>query len=869
MPVGPGARLDAYEIVAPLGSGGMGEVWLAKDLNLHRKVVLKLLPADLTRDSTRVARFQQEARAASALNHSNVCTIHALGETPDGRQFIAMELIDGTTLRHWLGTRRPLQKALDIAIQLASALTAAHTAGVVHRDVKPENVMVRPDGVVKMLDFGLAKLTPLAPVADAEPTRTALQTDAGTVMGTVAYMSPEQARGQEVDARTDIWSLGVVLYEMVAGRLPFGGVTLSDVLAAILEHDPSPLPELEPTTPSELQRIVTKALRKERDRRYQTMKDLLLDLEALREELELRAKLPIPPQTTKRLRWRSAVAWIILAAVVAAGAFAAGRAVGERYSERRPDSTTVFRPLTFRRGVVSSARFAGDGQTIVYTAAWEGKNHESYATRRDSAESRPLGFASAAVLSISSRGELALSLHCTPEEALGCDGTLARVPLDGGLPRELLEHVTQADWSPDGTKLAVVMYDPRTSSYALQYPIGTVLYRVSDPGWISGIRVSPNGDAIAFFDHPNGLVNGSVAVVDLTGHKTILAKGYGVTSGLAWSPGGQEIWFSGHKEHLRVTGWGLYAVTLAGTERALLRVDGVLRLDDVAHDGGALISRMDGRAATVGLFPGESKERDLSWFDWSWPSDLSEDGTNLLFTALSYGVGGVPGIYLRKTEGSPAVRLGEGSALALSADGKSVLASSWEGDRLFILPTGAGRLQNLQSGPIERYGLGCWSPTGGRIVFTAKERGHDWRCYVQEPGGMPRPVTPDGVGPGSSLLLTPDGRFIVTSAPSGPSLYPIDGGAPQPIRGVKAGDDAIQWGSDGRFLFVRGSPDPPITIYRVEVASGRRELWKEITPADPTGLSGLGGILMTGDGRTCIYNYSRFLSRLYLVDGLK
>ena len=284
MALGPGARLDVFEIVGPLDAGGMGEVWLARDTNLGRKVAIKLLPADLSGDATRVARFQQEARLASSLNHPNICTIHALGATPDGRQFIAMELIEGITLRRRLGgARLALREVLDIAIQMASALTAAHAAGVVHRDLKPENVMLRPDGVVKVLDFGLAKFAAAGPVASTEPTRTLLRTDAGDRHGyRRVYV-----------ARAGAWAGGGRAYGCLVarrgavrdlpGRRPFDGPSNSDVIAAILEREPDRLARIAPDTPPELQRIVGKALRKDREQRYQSMKDLLLDLQALRD----------------------------------------------------------------------------------------------------------------------------------------------------------------------------------------------------------------------------------------------------------------------------------------------------------------------------------------------------------------------------------------------------------------------------------------------------------------------------------------------------------------------------------------------------------------------------------------------------------
>ena len=265
----------------------MGEVWLARDEALARRLALKLLPDELTRDPLHVGRFEQEARAASALNHPNVCHIYALGTTDGGQRYIAMELVEGQTLRARLhGARLSIREALNIANQIAAALVAAHTLGIVHRDIKPENVMLRPDGIVKVLDFGLAKLAPTAAsLADSNPTQTLLHTDAGTVVGTVTYMSPEQARRQDVDARTDIWSLGVVLYELVAGRTPFAGPSSSDVIAAILDRTPDALARFQPDVTQELQRIVTKALRKDRAHRYQTIRDLQIDLQALLDDL--------------------------------------------------------------------------------------------------------------------------------------------------------------------------------------------------------------------------------------------------------------------------------------------------------------------------------------------------------------------------------------------------------------------------------------------------------------------------------------------------------------------------------------------------------------------------------------------------------
>src|SRR3989442_566874 len=289
----PGQRMGHYQIVNLIGEGGMGEVYLAEDVLLGRKVALKLLPAEFTKDLPRVRRFQQEARAASALNHPNIITIHEIGEV-DGLNFIVTEFIAGETLRQRMATARlNLATVLDVATQTAGALAAAHAAGIVHRDLKPENIMVRPDGLIKVLDFGLAKLTEprTSDVEGEAPTVARVDTKMGAIMGTAQYMSPEQARGLKVDARTDIFSLGVVLYEMLVGRAPFTGETTADTISVLLHKEPQPLSTLEPDTPADLQHIVSKALRKDRDERYQTVKSLLIDLTTLKQELEFAAKL--------------------------------------------------------------------------------------------------------------------------------------------------------------------------------------------------------------------------------------------------------------------------------------------------------------------------------------------------------------------------------------------------------------------------------------------------------------------------------------------------------------------------------------------------------------------------------------------------
>jgi hypothetical protein len=383
-----GQSIGRYKIITALGTGGMGEVYLAQDTRLGRQVALKLLPTYMSRDSDRLRRFEQEARAASSLNHPNVCMIHEVGEMEDGRHYIVMEHIEGMTLRQRLAIKPlMLRELLDAAVQVASALEAAHSAGVVHRDIKPENIMLRRDGYLKVLDFGLAKLTEKLTerhrIDPEAPTRGIVKTDVGVVMGTVAYMSPEQTRGLNIDSRTDIWSLGVVLYELLTGSVPFAGATNSDVIVSILEREPKPLAQLSPPVPAELQRIISKALRKDREERYQGIKDLRLDLKSLKQELDFEAKLeqsvqPDVGQQTKKvqaarttlsaefphrkpLRWTAGILGGLL--LLAAGAWYLSRLI-PRPKPTQPALTAV--PLTTDPGFEGMPSLSPDGSQVAF-----------------------------------------------------------------------------------------------------------------------------------------------------------------------------------------------------------------------------------------------------------------------------------------------------------------------------------------------------------------------------------------------------------------------------------------------------------------------------------------------------------------------
>ena len=371
MSLAPGSRLGRYEIQSQIGSGGMGEVYLAWDSELDRAVALKILPTAIASDPERMRRFVQEAKSASALNHPNILIVHDVGRS-DSIPFMVTEHVEGDTLRARLRKGRlPLTEALDVAIQIASALSEAHHAGIIHRDIKPENVMVRSGGLVKVVDFGLAKTAArdLQPIDGDAPTEALLQTAAGIVLGTCAYMSPEQARGQEVDARTDLFSLGVTLYEMVAGRAPFVGVTASDVMASVLRTQPTPLVQVVSDSPTELDRIVTKALEKDPEERYQSAKDLIVDLKHLRRSLEK----PLTTAGSKKLLVGASVLGVVVAAVGFGMYESLFRKSGTAAIET---STAMAAPLTAYPGFEQLPSLSPDGSQVAFS--WNGPRQDNY-----------------------------------------------------------------------------------------------------------------------------------------------------------------------------------------------------------------------------------------------------------------------------------------------------------------------------------------------------------------------------------------------------------------------------------------------------------------------------------------------------------
>jgi eukaryotic-like serine/threonine-protein kinase len=850
-----GTKLGPYEIQSSIGAGGMGEVYRARDARLNRDVAIKILPASFSSDPERLQRFAQESRAAAALNHPNILSIFDIGEDR-GAPYVVSELLEGETLRDRLRSGAlSSRKAIDYGRQIASGLAAAHDKGIVHRDLKPENIFVTNDGRVKILDFGLAKLTqPDTDLSGDAPTQQ-VGTESGVVMGTVGYMSPEQVRGKPADWRTDIFSFGAVLYEMLSGKRAFHGDSAVDTMSAILKEEPPDLTETNRNVSPALERIVRHCLEKNPAERFQAARDVAFNLDALT-DISTSSRGGVRALTEEK----SARRWLL--PVVAGLLVLASWAVVYRYARRgAAASNPTFHEVTFRNGTIWDARFAPDGQTILYGAAWDGAGQEIFSTRFDSSDSRSVGLDPAQILSISSKGEMAISLHPTNFTPFTQAGTLARVPLAGGAPREVFDNVLWADWTPDGQTLAVIRGNPGGNPH-LEFPAGNVLYEPK--GWVSHVRFSPNGEFLAIGDHVQGGDDGRVVILDAHGNRKASSSYYSSVEGLAWAPTGREVWFSAVPSG---SARSIYALDFSGKERLIYRSPGGLTIHDISRSGLVLLTADKARLSISALPPGETRERSLSWFDWSLLTDMSADGKTIAFSETGEAEGNNYSIFLRKTDGSPAVRLGDGGFAGLSPDGQWVLSAVGSPAKLVLLPTGVGEPRQLTDDKTEHLNF-SWMPDSKSIVYSSADPGHAARTYLLDiQGGAPRALTPEGT---SGDLITPDGKFLLAvDAKRQRWLYPIAGGEPQKFNVVPNPNERIISFFDGGKSVLLRTPNVPVQITRVDIATGRREPWKEIVPADLAGVQSIPSIKVSADGKSYAYSVGRILSDLYVVDGLQ
>jgi Tol biopolymer transport system component len=843
MPLQVGTRLGPYEILSRLGAGGMGEVYRARDTRLGRDVAIKILPSSFSSDPDRLRRFEQEARAASLLNHPNITAIYDVG-TQEGSPYIVSELLEGETLRHRLAAgAMSSRRATELGLQAARGLAAAHDKGIIHRDLKPENIFVTKDGRVKILDFGLAKLIRPEPSGSAA-------TEPGVVLGTFGYMSPEQVRGRPADARSDVFAIGAILYEMLAGQRAFHGNSAASTMSAILMREPPELTTTNRRIHPGLERIIRHCLEKNPEERFHSAHDLAFDLEAL-------TGVSAPAATAidygRARRWRKPL--------TAAGLLLAGLAGGillrGSIHEAAPPA---YERVTTRLGGAFAARFAQDGHTVVYSASRGGAPYRIWSSR-PGGEPVDLGLPDGDLLSVSSQGEMAISIG-RRESGKG-SGTLARVPLGGGAPRAILEDVRLADWSADGSNLAVVRSIPGKTR--IEFPVGHTVYETS--GDIPYLRVSRSG-VVAFVEQDSAH-QFTIHRVGPEG-RVPLSRGWAFVGGLAWKPDGSEIWFAGRRAAGKDA---LYAVTPSGKERLVRHEAGSLFLHDIHSDGRVLVSDYAFSRGIAVLAPGDSLERDLSWRDLPWIDAIAADGRAVVFEEREEGGARTGSIYVRKVDGSAPMHLGEGAALGISPDGRWVLSQSAEAggqERFLLLPTGPGLARAVEHRGLASSPFGAFSPDGARIVFVARKATAPATLFAQDlSAGDPRTISSQGILD-ETVALAPDGRIAAAVGTDGRILLcRAEDGTAKALAGGVVGEVPIVFSSDGRFLYVYKRSELPARIFRVDADSGRRELWKEIAPADRTGLDRIDAIRMTPDGRAYAYGYTRILGSLQIAENLR
>ncbi len=859
MPLASGIRLGAYRISSPLGAGGMGEVYRAADTRLGRDVAIKILPPEVALDPERLARFQREAQLLASLNHPHIAAIYGLDEA-EGKPFLVLELVDGEDLQQRLKRGAiPVTEALDVALQLASALEAAHEKGIVHRDLKPANVKITPEGQVKVLDFGLAKAYGADRGSGASldpgnsPTMTEAATSAGMILGTAAYMSPEQARGKAVDKRADIWAYGVVLYEMLTGRRLFTGETVSDTLAALLTREPD-LDALPPGVPPRVRALLARCLRKDPRERLRDIGDARLELQE-KESTAWPAPAVIDPAAPerRRRRWR----WLLLAAVLGlAGGAVLGAWAMHRFLTTEPPT---FRQLTFERGLIQSARFAPDGQTVLYGAAFEGQPLAVHSTRTDGFGSRPMNLGEADVTGISQDGHIALLLGRHHIGSWLRVGTLATVALAGGTPREVLGDVYDADISPDGQQFAVVLQ--QGDHQVLQYPIGKELYRTE--GWIAAPKISPDGKRVAFVNHRVwGDDLGDLRVVGDDGKVASLVPEYQYMMGVAWGRRGEDVWFSAAED----PGGGLLGVaTLDGQVRRALRTPTLIRLMDLARDGRVLALTDETRVVFAGRLAGDAIERTYVGTPNESVSGIADDGTRFAGNNADLVVNGEYGIQVRRTEGAP-LQLGMGAAVGMTPDGRFVFSTGLSSKRSVLTkrPVGAGQPREFALGDVVVQTSGgrllTSSADGSRVAFIGQRPGQARLAYVMGlDTGKVQPVSQEGA---YSAVISPDGAKVAVGNLQRGTQICSEKCTSAP--GLAPNDLPLAWTSEGRGVLV-WNRTLPARIYRAELGTGKRELVQEITAPDPVGLL-YAFATFSSNGRYHLMRYRRMMSQLYVAD---
>jgi hypothetical protein len=863
MPLTPGTKLGPYEIVAPLGAGGMGEVYRARDSRLNREVAIKVLSGHLSERPEVRARFEREAKTISSLNHPHICTLFDIGREGE-TNFLVMELIEGETLAARIARGPlPLDEVFRLGMQIADALDRAHRSSIVHRDLKPGNIMLTKSGA-KLMDFGLARASGIGGAGSGSgamdslgqsPTIAQPLTAEGTIVGTFQYMAPEQLEGKEADARSDIWSLGCVLYEMMTGQHAFEGTSQASLIAAIINSAPVPVSQIAPMSPPAVDRLVRQCLTRDPDERWQSAGDVRRELEWIGTSSSQAAAVAAAP---RRRRNVPQSVWGILGgvaiALLAVTVWVLLRPGGVSSPAR---ANVAFERRTFDQEEIFNAAFLPHRQGIVYSAARSGNTTELFLLRAGAMTPRKIAGAGTTLLSVAPDGELAVLTGAVYSNHRVFSGTLARMSIDGA-PRPLVDGVSDADWGPGGT-LAIARQVEGADR--LEYPLGTVIYTTT--GYVSEPRVSPDGSRIAFLDHQWASDDrGWLKVCDRAGKVTTLSREFWAIEGLAWLPDGRSLVFSGS-----VDGSDLQPYVVkpgSGAARPILAVPSDFTVLDVDAEGRWLALGEEGRSGVV-AHPQDGPDIDLSWLDSNWNPYLSPDG---LTVAFCNGHGGTNyQVVTRRLDGSPITVLGEGDIGGFSPDGKWVAARLADPPGVVIYPVGAGEPRHLESGPLEQFHAVQWYPDSENVLISGNEVGKALRDYRQSiAGGPPVPVTPEGV----AGRLGPNGKTILVEREDGAwQLYPLDGADPRPVAGVQPQDTLAAWSPDGKAIFVYRWPDVPARVDRIDLATGVRTPALTIDPKVRAGLTSISFNQRTWDlGRAYAYGYERTFSKLFVVTGV-
>ncbi len=846
----------------------MGEVWKAKDTRLDRFVAVKVLPEHLAKSPEALARFEREAKAVAALNHPNITGIFDIGKA-EGTAYVAMELLEGESLRTRLeqGPLTP-RKATELAIQMAQGLAAAHEKGVVHRDLKPDNLWITRDGRLKILDFGLAKQLPVqglgsdsfVPTAAISPGH---RTEEGMILGTLGYMSPEQVRGEAVDARADLFSFGAVLFEMLTGKRVFARATASDTMAAILRDDPPDLEGQSKPIPLALRRIIDHCLEKAPERRFRDAHDVAFALENLSSsEGPAPITAPFAPQN-RRATW----AWALITGVALVGAGVAGW-----LTRGGSPALPTFRPLTHERGTLSAARFIPNTSEVIYSARWGTQPEQWYTRRLDQPGGQTVSGGQGPILSVTREGEvLALSGAYLTHGQLS--GRLFSLPVVGGGPRDWAESVWGCDQGERSGDMACIL-GSYGADIRIEWPLGHPVYHCLNTLRSPRIR----GDQLAVFQEKQGNVEeGVLLLVDRTGQVRELSTLKGFT-GLAWGPRADEIWVSTyHRGESRIL-----ALDLAGRSRMLLHHAGRLEIQDVDGRGRVLAALHTYQRHTFAHTESEVLDRDLSWLDAQATMGMTSDARTVLLANLGEWSTTEGALYLRPLSGGPAQRLGLSGSSQPTLSPNGMWVGSFTRDPEFsmvVTPTGQGVARKFPMPDMKDGDISANVYNDGRSVFVwgSLHRGPFAGFSLDLTTGVLRKVTRDGLSPFLfESPCSPDGRWLAlidgSKMESGANPIVIihpDGTGERIYNWLKPGEAISGWGADSASLLVWNRNHLPAVVERLDLATGRRSHMAQITPPDPAGVPGIQGVFLSPTGTRYAYNFVRKLSQLYTIEGLK